>query len=99
MQHEQTYEELKSLYDRLLERFTVVQNKYIDLQKRFQVVESVVLRSEDKNRQLEDENRQLEDKNRQLEDENQRLKETDHSRVDIQGNPYIVSTCMLQSQS
>ena len=92
MQHEQTYEELKSLYDRLLERFTVVQNKYIDLQKRFQVVESVVLRSEDKNRQLED-------KNRQLEDENQRLKETDHSRVDVQGNPYIVSTCMLQSQS
>ena len=78
MQHEQTYEELKSLYDRLLERFTVVQNKYIDLQKRFQVVESVVLRSEDKN---------------------QRLKETDHSRVDIQGNPYIVSTSMLQSQS
>ena len=92
MQHEQTYEELKSLYDRLLERFTVVQNKYIDLQKRFQVLESVVLRSEDKNRQLED-------KNRQLEDENQRLKETDHSRVDIQGNPYIVSTSMLQSQS
>ena len=85
MQHEQTYEELKSSYDRLWERFTVVQNEYIAFQKRFQVVESVVLR--------------LEDKNRQLEDENQRLKETDHSRVDIQGNPYIVSTCMLQSQS
>ena len=71
MEHEQTYQEIKAACDRLWTRFTDVQNKYIDLQKRFRQVESVVV---------------------QLKDENRKLKETDHSRVEIQGNPYIVST-------